>query len=204
VLLPSTVWAQGAGRSSAVKKKSASQAPAQSPATVAETWGVDTAHSTLGFNLRLFAGRSEGQFRQWSGTITMPPGKWDDAAVNIVIQAASVETDDADRDKHLRTPDFFDVEKYPTLTFKSTKITHTGDSISVTGNLTIKNVTKSVTLKGTYLADKSDPASRLSFHVSTVINRLDYGVNYDNILVRDGIVLGEDVTIDIMLTAVKQ
>jgi polyisoprenoid-binding protein YceI len=93
-----------------------------------------------------------------------------------------------DRDKHLRNEDFFDVEKYPTLTFKSTGVTRSGDSLSIAGNLTIKKVTK----------------PRMTFGATTTINRLDYGVNYDNILVRDGIVLGEDVTINIKLALVQQ
>jgi polyisoprenoid-binding protein YceI len=134
----------------------------------------------------------------------MPSGKWNDAIVDVVIQASSVDTKDEERDKHLRNSDFFDVEKYPVITFKSTGIKCAGDSIAVAGNLTIKNVTKPIVLKGKFLGATSQPKPRMNFQATVTINRLEYGVNYDNILVRDGIVLGEDVTIDITIAAVRQ
>jgi len=192
--LPSSVWAQA--------RKSGDTPSA--PVTAKETWVIDTSRSKVGFDLRLFAGRSDGEFQSWAGTISMPPGKWEDAAVDVVIQAASVHTDEEDRDKHLRTADFFDVAKYPVITFKSTKITRDGDSVAIAGNLTIKNVTKPVVLKGKYVGGTSGPTPEMKFQASVIVNRMDYGVNYESILVRDGIVLGEDVTIAIALTAVRR
>lgn len=212
LFLPLSVLAPTSGRA---QKASRGIVARSAPApTATETWKADTSSSAVKFSLRLFAGRSEGRFRVWSGTITMPsdksnavPGpsdKWNDAVVGVVIQATSVETDDEDRDKHLRTPDFFDVAKYPTIEFKSTRVKRDGDSLTIAGNLTIKNVTKPVVLKGKFLGAVPGTPPRMNFQATVTINRLDYGVNYENILVRDGIVLGEDVKIDVSVTAVRQ
>lgn len=200
LVVPSVMCAQAGGRASEAK----SSGKPSAPAAAEETWDIDTSHSELSFNLRLFTGRSEGRFRTWSGTITMPPGRWEDAVVDVVIQAASVDTDNDDRDKHLRNEDFFDVEKYPVLTFKSTKVTRDGDSLAIAGNLTIKDVTKRVVLKGKYAGGASRATPTMKFEATVTINRLEYGVNYENIFVRDKIVLGEDVTVDIRLVAVRR
>jgi polyisoprenoid-binding protein YceI len=133
----------------------------------------------------------------------LPSDNWNEAVVDVVIQAASVDTKNKKRDDHLRNEDFFDVEKYPVITFKSTSVKRQGDSVTVAGNLTIKNVTKPVVLKGKFLGSEAGPTPRMNFQATTTINRADYGVNYDGILVRDKIVLGEDVTIDINIAAVR-
>jgi len=210
LFLSVSVLAPTAGRA----QKADGGVVARSAPTASETWKADTASSKVAFSLRLFAGRSQGRFHVWSGTITLPSDKssaapapsdkWNDAVVEVVIQATSVDTDEEDRDKHLRSPDFFDVKKYPTIAFKSTGVKREGDSLTIAGNLTIKNVTKPIVLKGKFLGAVPGTPPRMNFQATVTINRLDYGVNYDNILVQDGIVLGEDVKIDVTVAAVRQ
>ena len=167
-----------------------------------ETWTIDAEHSKLTFSLRLFLGRTQGQFDTWSGVLTVPPDNWNNAAVDVVIQASSINTENSDRDDHLRNSDFFDVEKYPEITFKSTSIKRVGDSISVAGNLTMKGVTKPVVLTGKFMGLTPGQRPRMDFQATTVINRRDYGVSYNRVR-EGGPMLGDEVTINIVVAAVK-
>ena len=123
------------------------------------------------------------------------------------IDAASIDTDNADRDKHLRTPDFFDVANHPTITFASEKIRATGkDRYAVTGTLTMRGVAKKVTLPVSFLGMGKDPwgNERAGFTTSITLNRKDFGINWNKALDNGGVLLGDDVAVTVDLEAVKQ
>jgi len=165
---------------------------------------IDTAQSKLTFNLRHLLGRAEGQFDVWSGSLTLASDHWDSAAVDVTIQASSINTDNEERDNHLRSDDFFDAEKYPEITFKSSSVKRKGDSITVAGNLTMKGVTKPVVLKGKLTKTTPGQTPRMSFQATTTINRMDYGVSYNRVL-ESGTLLGDEVTIvATIVAALKQ
>lgn len=169
-----------------------------------QTWAVDTSQSKLTFSVRHMVNRVEGRFETWSGALTTPSDHWTDGVADITIQTASINTDNQARDKHLRSSDFFDAERYPTITFKSTHIARTGDSVSIAGNLTMRGVTKPVVLTGKFLGVTAGTPSRIAFKVATTLNRLDYGVAYNRLIEGGGTVLGDDVAIEITLVAVQQ
>jgi polyisoprenoid-binding protein YceI len=122
------------------------------------------------------------------------------------VKAASIDTGVADRDKHLRTPDFFDVEKFPEISFKSKSIKATGkDSYNVTGTFTLHGVTKEITLPVSFLGTVKDPwgNQRAGFSAETTLNRKDYGIVWNKALDNGGALLGDDVKIAINLETVK-
>jgi len=169
-----------------------------------QTWQIDSAHSKLHFSLRHLAGTVDGQFNVWSGTVTTQAQNWSDATVDVVIQASSIDTKGERRDNHLRSEDFFDVEKYPEITFKSTGVKRHGDSLTVEGKLTMKGVTKPVKLAGMLTGTERGPKPSMSFHATTTINRVDYGITYNRFLEGGGATIGDDVTIDITLMVVQR
>lgn len=169
-----------------------------------QRWKIDTLHSELTFSVRHLAGRVRGRFHVWSGTITAAPGNWNDAAVDVVIQASSIDTENESRDNHLRSEDFFEVEKYSEITFKGTSAKRNGDSIAVVGKLTMKGITKPVILVGKFTQPTPGQAPHLDFRATTAINRLDYGVSYNRLLEGGGTTLGDEVTIDMVITAIPQ
>jgi polyisoprenoid-binding protein YceI len=124
----------------------------------------------------------------------------------ITIQMASINTDNSKRDDHLRSADFFNVEKFPTMTFKSTKITKgSGDNFKMTGNLTIKDVTKEVTLDCTFNGVIEFMGNnRAGFTAQTVINRQDFNVSWDNKLQDGSLIVGDDVTINLEIELVQE
>ena len=138
----------------------------------------------------------------------MDPKNLPASSVEFHIKAASIDTgNQADRDKHLRTADFFDVEKYPEITFKSESIKATGkDKYDVTGTLTLHGVSKKVTLPVTYLGQAKDPwgNTRAGFETETTLNRKDYGIVWNKALDSGGVLLGDDVKVDIDLETVKK
>lgn len=167
-------------------------------------WEIDAARSTLTFSLRHLLAHTEGHFDTWSGTITLPSNDWNKSTVDVTIKTASINTDNRGRDKHLRSNDFFDAETYPDITFKSTGVKREGDSIFVTGNLAMHGVTKPVVLRGRILGASSGEKAHMSFHATTVINRLDYGISYNRMVEAGGTLLGDDVTIETTVMAVPK
>ncbi|HEV7919666.1 MAG TPA: YceI family protein [Thermoanaerobaculia bacterium] len=173
-----------------------------------QTWVVDKSHSEVTFDVKHMMSKVRGRFDDFSGTVIADPAKPAASSVEFTIKSASVNTNTADRDKHLRTGDFFDSEKYPDITFKSTSIkpTKQKDVYAATGNLTIRGVTKQVTLPVTYLGTQKDPYgnTKAGFEVATKINRKDYGLNWNKALDNGGWLVGDDVNIDINIEAVKK
>lgn len=174
----------------------------------ADVYKVDKTHSDVDFKVRHLVSNVTGKFTDFDGTVNMQPGKPGASSVEFTINAASNDTGVADRDKHMRTADFFDVEKFPTIAFKSTAIAPTKkkDVFNVTGDLTIRGVTKRVTIPVTFLGAAKDPwgNDKAGFTLTTTINRKDYGVNWNKALDNGGFLVGDDVEVTINLETQKQ
>ncbi len=177
------------------------------PAVAADTYSVDGAHSEASFQVKHLVGKVRGHFADFKGTVQVDPAKPEASSVEFSIQAASIDTANADRDKHLKNADFFDVEKFPEITFKSTKIALAGkDKYAVTGTFTMHGVSKTVTLPVAFLGFGKDPwgNERAGFEVTTTLNRKDYGISWNKALDTGGYVLGDDVAVTITLETIKK
>jgi polyisoprenoid-binding protein YceI len=174
----------------------------QAPAT----WKIDKTHSELSFRVRHLVSRVSGTFLDWDGTITADPANWNAGSVAVAIRTASITTNNERRDTHLRSPDFFDAATYPEISFKSTSVKVDGETITLAGDLTMRGVTKPITLTGSYNGIQAGEKGRdrIGFDVSTRINRLDYGVKYNRTVEGGGMLLGDEVTIQVTVAAVKQ
>jgi len=172
------------------------------------TWGIDLVHSSVGFTVRhLVVSKVRGKFTRWSGTILMDEHDLTGAEVDIAIELASVDTGAEQRDSHLRSADFFDVEKFPAMTFKSTRVEKASDSVlSLHGNLSLHGVTRPVTLAVEYAGTQKDPwgGFRAGFSARASLNRKDFGLTWNQLLETGGVAVGEKVDIDIEIEAVKQ
>ncbi len=167
---------------------------------------IDPAHSTIGFSVRhLEINWVEGLFRNYTGTIHYDESDITRSSVEFTAKVESIDTGVAGRDKHLRTADFFDAEKYPEMTFKSTRVERKGkDGYVLHGDLTLKGVTKPVALPFTITGAVKDPWGNTRFGVEahTKINRRDFGVNYGNAFA-GGLDVGNEVEISLRLEAVQ-
>ncbi len=175
---------------------------AASATQAAQSYSIDKGHSEVSFQIRHLVTKVRGNFGDYSGTIVMDPAKAENSSVEFVIKATSINTANEKRDGHLRSPDFFDVEKNPEITFKSTKVTGgAGGAYQVTGNLTMRGVTKEVTLPVTFLGETKDPWGNVKagFETATRINRKEYGINWNAALDQGGFMLADDVDIQINL-----
>lgn len=171
----------------------------------AQNWKIDTAHSDISFTVRhLVITKVRGRFTKWEGTLAVDEADLSKSHVEVSIDAASIHTNEEKRDGHLRSADFLDTEKFPKLTFKSTKVeAAAGDKLKVTGDLTIRDVTKSVVLDVEKLGKAKDPwgGTRLAFNGHVVIQREDFGAKYNQVLETGGVLVGKDVDIDLELQA---
>jgi polyisoprenoid-binding protein YceI len=168
------------------------------------TFKVDKNHSEAYFQVRHLITKVRGHFADFEGTIEFDAAQPVRSHVEFVIQTASIDTNQADRDAHLRNDDFFAVDKFPTLTFKSTGITPKGgDDYLVAGDLTIKDVTKRITVPVTHLGMAKDPwgNEKLAFEAEFVINRKDFGLVYNAVLETGGFVVGDDVKVSLQIQA---
>ena len=167
-----------------------------------ETWTVDKAHSGVGFKVRHMMSNVTGTFNDFDGKITVDRDNPKNDSVEFTINATSIDSGNENRDKHLRSADFFDVEKFPTIAFKSTSIVPSGkkDLFNVTGDLTMHGVTKRVTLPVQFLGRTKTPRGDVAgLELETTLNRKDYGVTWNRTLDEGGVLLGEDVKIAINL-----
>ena len=171
------------------------------------TWTLDDTHTRLGFVTRhAMITKVRGSFNDFTGTVTVPESGISGAEAKVTINASSIDTRNADRDGHLKSNDFFDMETYPEITFNSTKIAPNGDGgVDVTGDLTIKGTTKSVTVPFTYEGTATDPFGnqRAGFEGSTVIQRSDFGLSWNATLETGGVLVSEKVTLEIEISAIK-
>lgn len=167
------------------------------------TWNIDTSHASVGFSVKhLMAARVRGSFKSFSGAINIADPV-EASSVRVSIDAASIDTGAEDRDNHLRSPDFLDVEDYPTLEFVSTAVRPTGGRYEVDGELTIRGETRPATLDVEYAGVMQDPwgNDKAIFSASTRINREDWGLNWNAPLEAGGWLVGKEVTIEIELQA---
>ncbi|WP_299289649.1 YceI family protein [uncultured Mucilaginibacter sp.] len=166
-------------------------------------WNVDPAHSSAKFTVtHLVISEVEGNFKTFKGTMVNTKPDFTDANVDFSIDVASINTDNEMRDKHLKSDDFFNTEKYPNMIFKSTSMKKlAGNKYTLTGNLTIRDVTKPVKFDVTYGGTAKDAYgnTKVGFKANTVINRFDYGLKWNAATEAGGATVGKDVTIDLKL-----
>jgi polyisoprenoid-binding protein YceI len=171
-------------------------------------WAIDGAHSSIGFTVRhMVVSKVRGRFTRWNGTIAMDESDPARAAVEINIEPGSVDTGVEQRDNHLRSPDFFDVERYSAMTYVSTRIEKVGDeNYRVLGNLTMHGVTRPVALEVEFAGSAKDPwgGVRAGFSARGSLDRKDFGLTYNQLLETGGVLVGEKVDLDIEVEAVKQ
>jgi polyisoprenoid-binding protein YceI len=178
------------------------------PKTTVSTWNIDPAHSVAEFKVKhMMISNVKGQFTAVAGTLTYDESDVTNSKIEASIDAASINTREEQRDAHLKSADFFDVEKFPKLTFKSTKVTRSASGdLQVQGELTIHGVTRNVTfeVEGPTAPGK-DPwgNTRLGLAATTKINRKDYGLTWNAALETGGILVGEDVTITLDVQFLK-
>lgn len=173
-------------------------------ATTTRTYQIDKAHSEAVFQVRHLITKVRGRFSDFDGTIAFDERAPEQSSVTFTVQTASIDTGTPDRDAHLRSEDFFAVERFPTLTFVSTKIAARGDdSFDVEGDLTIRDVTKRITLPVTYLGKATDPwgNEKLAFETEITINRKDFGLLWNAALETGGFLVGDDVKISVSVQA---
>jgi polyisoprenoid-binding protein YceI len=178
------------------------------PALQTETWTIDASHSLVEFSVKhLMISTVKGRFGEVQGTIVTDPAQPANSRIEATISAAGIDTRSEQRDGHLRSADFFDVEKYPSLTFRGRKIEGdlTGD-FTLTGDLTIKDVTREVVLDVTAEGRNRDPwgGERAAFSATTKINRKDFGLTWNQGLETGGVLVGDEVKISIDLQLVKK
>jgi polyisoprenoid-binding protein YceI len=179
---------------------------AASPALAAETYEIDRSHSTVGFQVRHIFTMVGGSFQDFSGTLRVDRAKPESSSVEFTIKAASIFTNDAKRDDHLRSADFFDVASHETITFKSRSVKPAGgDVYHVTGDLTMRGTTREVTLPVTFLGEAKDPwgNEKKGFQLETTLNRKDYGINWNRALDQGGVLVGDEVKVQISVQANK-
>ncbi len=178
----------------------------QIPGYVAGTWAIDPVHSEVGFSVRhMMVSKVRGKFTKFGGELVTA----DDVLASSVtadIDLASIETGAEQRDGHLRSPDFFDTENHPLMTYRSTGIRQHGDHFIVDGDLTLKGVTHSVTLKLELNGFGPDPygGTRAGFTATAEINRQDFGVNWNAAMETGGVVVSDKVSIHLEIEAVLQ
>ena len=165
------------------------------------TWQIDPAHTHVAFAVKhLMIATVRGRFGDVAGTVSIPGDDFSRAQVEATIGVASIDTREPQRDGHLKSPDFFDAEKNPTITFKSRRVEPTGDDeYSLTGDLTLHGVPKEIVLDLTLEGRTKDPYgnNRAGFSATGKINRKDFGLGWNQVLETGGVMVGEDVKISI-------
>jgi polyisoprenoid-binding protein YceI len=170
----------------------------------ATTWQVDPAHTNVTFEVRHLLTQVPGRFNDFTGTIRHDPENPGSSSVEFTVQAKSIDTRNDRRDNHLRSADFFDVEKFPTLTFKSKKVEGSGNELQVTGDLTIHGVTREVTIPVTFLGSMETPMGpRAGFSTEFALDRKEYGITWNKVLDQGGALLGDEVSIEIDVEATR-
>jgi polyisoprenoid-binding protein YceI len=176
------------------------------PGLVTGTWAIDPSHSEVGFSVRhLMVSKVKGSFKTFAGTITIAEDPLA-SRVEASIDAWSVDTRDENRDNHLRSSDFFEVENYPKITFVSTAVRPHGRDYVVTGDLMIRGVTRSVDLDLEFNGVSPDPwgGTRAGFSASTEISRADFGIEFNIPMDGGGVVVGDKIKINLEVEAVLQ
>ena len=173
-----------------------------------DRWEIDSSHSSVHFSVRhLVIAKVRGLFARWSGTVQVPDGDFSKATVTVTIDASSIDTGVADRDAHLKSPDFLDVAQYPELRFVGKRLEPQSDTdIDVVGDLTLKGITREVILRVEQHGQAKDPWGnvRAAFTARTSIDRKDFGLTWNQVLETGGVMVGDRVDIEAEIEAVKQ
>jgi polyisoprenoid-binding protein YceI len=172
-----------------------------------DSWSFDPTHSSVGFTVRhMVISKVHGRFTRWGGSLALDASGHLPESIDVSVEIGSIDTQEAQRDGHLRSADFFDAEKFPAMTFKSTSVERTGaDTARVHGDLTIRDVTRPVALEVELGGVGTDPwgGTRAGFSAKTSINRKDFGLGWNVALEAGGLLVGEKVDITIEIEAVK-
>jgi len=180
---------------------------AAAPARAATTYVVDLAHSDVSFQIRHMMAKVRGGFNEFTGTIVRDDANPANASVEFRIVATSIDTRNESRDKHLRSEDFFDVAKYPEITFKSTKVERASDNLyRVTGQFSLHGVTKELVLPVTFEGEAQDPrgALRAGISVATRISRKEYGMEWNRALNTGDLLLSDEVLVEVSIEAKQE
>jgi polyisoprenoid-binding protein YceI len=171
------------------------------------TWNIDTSHSGINFTVRhMVVSKVRGKFTDWKGALILNEEHPARSSVEVAIDAASIDTGVADRDNHLRSPDFLDVAQYPRITFRSTALKSAGtERFQVTGDLTIRGVSRQVTLEVEAGGQAKDPwgNQRTGYSARLRLERKDFGLQWNQLLETGGVLVGEQVDVEIDLEAIK-
>ncbi len=166
---------------------------------IPSNWNIDTAHSSIRFTVdHMVISEVEGLFSIFEGAVTTTKSDFSDAKINFVADVKSVNTNNEKRDEHLRSADFFEVEKYPKMTFESTSVQKKeGSKYILKGNMALHGVTKEIDLTMTYGGTAKDPSgsTKAGLKITGVINRTDFGLKYNSVLEAGSLLIGENVTI---------
>jgi polyisoprenoid-binding protein YceI len=172
-----------------------------------ESWQIDTAHTEISFTARhMVVAKVYGRFTRFEGKLALKQEGLTPVSAELKIEAASINTSVENRDNHLRSGDFFDVEKYPHITFRSKKVEATGkDRFRVVGDLTIRGNTREVTLDAEFLGRAKDPwgADRVAFSAKTSINRKDFGLSWNQMLETGGLMVSEQIEVNLEVQGVN-
>jgi polyisoprenoid-binding protein YceI len=175
--------------------------------TETRSYKIDKSHSEVMFQVRHLVTKVRGRFSDFEGTVAINEDTPELSSVQFTIQATSIDTNEPQRDTHLRSADFFEVDKYPTITFASRKVARTSsDSYEVAGDLTIHGVTRGITLPVTHLGKAKDPwgNERVGFEAEITLNRKDYGLMWNAPLEVGGFLVGDEVKVTLSVQAVAQ
>jgi polyisoprenoid-binding protein YceI len=177
------------------------------PTTLTGSYAIDPAHTRIGFVARhAMVTKVRGSFNEFTGTGYFDAENPTNSSAMLTIKAASIDTRNADRDAHLRSNDFFAMDQYPEITFTSTRIEQVdAENFRVTGDLTIKGVTRPVTIEVEYTGAAVDPFGnqRIGFEGTTTVNRKDWGVNWNATLEAGGVLVSEKVTLELEVSAIR-
>lgn len=171
------------------------------------SYSIDPAHTTVEFVVRhLMITKVRGRFGAVSGIVELEPGSDVPRFVQATIDATSIDTREAQRDAHLKSADFFEVETYPTLEFTSTRIEGSPTDLTIHGNLTIHGVTREIALKAEFEGRAADPwgGHRVGYSASATINRKDFGLAWNAALETGGVVVGDEVRIELDVQAIAK
>ncbi len=173
----------------------------------ADKYNIDTSHSEVGFSVsHLVLSKTRGNFNKFSGVIMYDETDIANSSVDVSIETVSVDTDDEDRDSHLREKDFFDVEKFPAITFKSKEVVEKKNDLIMIGDLTIRDITREIEIPFTFNGKIVDPwgHTRIGAEAQLVINRQDFGITWSKTMDSGGLVVGNDIKIELQIEAVLE